>query len=196
LPELIAVRRRIWPGDLVAVVGDKKALRLSWKGCCRFNGNPILETKFEDGRRVRFFYCGGCSGACRKQVAGGLSKYHASRGINEMTIVLIFCIIFLMPLLGQAEQKSVSPPKSTTARDTERRDARQQNACHQLSEAERAELEKDLAKMRTLIEQMQLNLAATATGESPLKRQFQLDIEMWQLLVQRMEKRLEGSAQK
>jgi hypothetical protein len=114
-----------------------------------------------------------------------------------MTIVLLLCSIFLMPFLSEAQQKAASPTKTMTApRDPDRQDATRQRACHELSEAERLELEKELAKMRTLIGQMQYNLAATATGETPLKRQFQLDIEMWQLLVQRMERRLEGSAKR
>jgi hypothetical protein len=114
-----------------------------------------------------------------------------------MTIVLLLCSIFLMPFRSEAQQQEASPTKTKTApRNPDRQGATRQSACHQLSEAERLELETDLAKMRTLIEQMQRNLAATATGESPLKYQFQLDIEMWQLLVQRMERQLEGSARK
>jgi hypothetical protein len=120
------------------------------------------------------------------------------KGINQMIIVLFLCI-FLMPSLSEAQQKDAPPTKTktiTAARDAGRQDAPPQPACHQLSEAERLELEKDLENMRTLIDQMQHNLAAAATGETPLKRQFQLDIEMWQLLVQRMERQLEGSAKR
>jgi hypothetical protein len=111
-----------------------------------------------------------------------------------MTIVLLLCSIFLMPFLSEAQQKEASPTKTRTApRNPDGQYATRQRAC-QFSEAERLDLEKDLEKMRTLIGQMQHNLAATATGETPLKHQFQLDIEMWQLLVHRMEIRLEGSA--
>ena len=114
-----------------------------------------------------------------------------------MTIVLLLCSIFLIPILSQAQQKEAPPANTRTApRDPGRPAAPRQHACRELSEAERQELEKDLQKMRTLIGQMQHNLAAAATGETPLKRQFQLDIEMWQLLVQRMERRLEGAAKR
>jgi len=112
-----------------------------------------------------------------------------------MTIMLLLCSILLIPFLSEAQQKEPSPAKKMTApRIPDRPEAARQRACHQLSEAEHLELEKDLEKMRTLIGQMQYNLAAAATGETPLKRQFQLDIEMWQLLLQRMERRLESSA--
>ena len=110
-----------------------------------------------------------------------------------MTIVLLLCTTLLMPFLSEAQQKEPSPAKATTApRNSHRQDPARQCVC-QLSEAERLELEKDLEKMRTLIGQMQNNLAAAATGETPLKHQFQLDIEMWQLQLQRMERRLESS---
>jgi septal ring factor EnvC (AmiA/AmiB activator) len=115
------------------------------------------------------------------------------KGFNQMIVVLFLCI-FLMPFFSEAQQKDASPKNKTMT--TGRQDASRQPAYHQLSEAERLELEQDLEKMRTLIDQMQHNLAAAATGETPLKRQFQLDIEMWQLLVQRMERQLEGPAKK
>ena len=113
-----------------------------------------------------------------------------------MTIVLLLCSILLMPFLSEAQQKEPPPAQTTAPRNPDRQDAGRQRAYHQLSDAERLELEKDLEKMRTLIGQMQHNLAAAATGETPLKRQFQLDIEMWQLLLQRMERRLEASAKR
>jgi len=122
--------------------------------------------------------------------------YASTKDINEMTIVLLLCSILLMPFLSEAQQEEVSPAQTTAARNPDRQDAGRQRAYHQLSDAERLELEKDLEKMRTLIGQMQHNLAAAATGETPLKRQFQLDIEMWQLLLQRMERRLEASAKR
>ena len=112
-----------------------------------------------------------------------------------MRIVLLLCSIFLTSFPGLAQQKEVSPQKTTASRKSVQQAASRQNSC-QLSEAERQGLEKDLEKMRTLIEQMQRNLAAAATGESPLKYQFQLDIDMWQLLVQQMERRLEGSTKR
>lgn len=114
-----------------------------------------------------------------------------------MTIVLLLCTILLVPLLGEAQQKEAPATQTRPApHDPDRQAAPRQQSCHELSEAERRELEKDLQKMRVLIGQMQHNLAATATGQSPLKRQFELDIEMWQLLVQRMERQLEGSAKR
>jgi hypothetical protein len=50
---------------------------------------------------------------------------------------------------------------------------------------------REIAQMRVLIGQMERNLAQVSTGETPLKHQFDLELQMWQLLVRRMEKQLE-----
>ena len=47
----------------------------------------------------------------------------------------------------------------------------------------------DIKKMRALLAQMQSNLAFVDTTQSPLKHQFQLDIDMWNVLINQMERR-------
>ncbi|HEV8491984.1 MAG TPA: hypothetical protein VGR76_06925, partial [Candidatus Angelobacter sp.] len=47
----------------------------------------------------------------------------------------------------------------------------------------------DIRKMRALLAQMQSNLAFVDTTQSPLKHQFQLDIDMWNVLLNQMERR-------
>lgn len=54
-------------------------------------------------------------------------------------------------------------------------------------------LKDDLNKMRTLVQQMDVNLSLVDTTQSPLKHQFQLEIDMWRLTIQRMEKELQGT---
>ena len=51
-------------------------------------------------------------------------------------------------------------------------------------------LRDDLAKMKSLVQQMQTNLAFVTSTQGPLKHQFELEIEMWQLEIARMERRL------
>ncbi|SRR6266404_4202884 len=53
----------------------------------------------------------------------------------------------------------------------------------------------DLQRMKSLVQQMQTNLAFVTTIQGPLKHQFELEIEMWQLEIARMERRL-GAQQK
>jgi|SRR6185437_15554575 len=49
-------------------------------------------------------------------------------------------------------------------------------------------LKSDLERMRILLGQMQRNVAFVSTGDTPLKHQFELEIDMWQLLLEDMEK--------
>jgi TolA-binding protein len=47
----------------------------------------------------------------------------------------------------------------------------------------------DIRKMRALVRQMETNLAFVDTTQSPLKHQFQLDIDIWNSLIDQMERR-------
>lgn len=47
----------------------------------------------------------------------------------------------------------------------------------------------DIRKMRAIVAQMQSNLAFVDNTQSPLKHQFQLDIDMWNVLINQMERR-------
>jgi hypothetical protein len=51
-------------------------------------------------------------------------------------------------------------------------------------------LREDLTRMKALVQQMQSNLAFVDTAQSPLKHQFQLEIDLWQTLITEMERRL------
>jgi len=48
----------------------------------------------------------------------------------------------------------------------------------------------DLAHMRVLVGQMQRNIAFVDSGLTPLKHQFELEIEMWNVLINDMQRRL------
>jgi TolA-binding protein len=50
-------------------------------------------------------------------------------------------------------------------------------------------LRDDIRKMRALVGQMESNLAFVDTTQSPLKHQFQLDIDMWNVVINQMERR-------
>ena len=58
LPELIAVLRRSRAGALIAVTGDEEGLGPELETWCRFTGNTLVETTFEDGRARWVFRCG------------------------------------------------------------------------------------------------------------------------------------------
>jgi pyruvate-formate lyase-activating enzyme len=62
LPELIAALGRSRPGDLVAVVGDEESIGPELETWCRFTGNSLLQTTFENGRARWVFRCGAVAG--------------------------------------------------------------------------------------------------------------------------------------
>ncbi|MGC2696591.1 MAG: hypothetical protein WA738_12460 [Candidatus Angelobacter sp.] len=55
-------------------------------------------------------------------------------------------------------------------------------------------IQEDLRRMRALVQQMETNLAFIDTTQSPLKHQFQLDIDMWKILIAQMERKTQGNA--
>jgi predicted RNase H-like nuclease (RuvC/YqgF family) len=52
-------------------------------------------------------------------------------------------------------------------------------------------LRNDLTRMKALVQQMETNLAFVDTTQSPLKHQFQLEIDMWKTTINQMERRLQ-----
>jgi hypothetical protein len=48
--------------------------------------------------------------------------------------------------------------------------------------------------MRALVDQMQSNLAFVDNTQSPLKHQFQLEIDAWRTLINQMERRAQANA--
>ena len=55
-------------------------------------------------------------------------------------------------------------------------------------------LRSDIEKMQILLGQMQRNVAFVSAGDTPLKHQLQLEIEMWQILLRDMEKKAGNEA--
>jgi len=51
-------------------------------------------------------------------------------------------------------------------------------------------LRADLVRMKSLVHQMEVNLAFVAPTETPLKHQFELEIATWKIVIQDMERRL------
>ncbi|PYY00327.1 MAG: hypothetical protein DMG62_19905 [Acidobacteria bacterium] len=89
-------------------------------------------------------------------------------------IAILFCTI--LTLAGQDLQDA---PKSAATLASSQRAAEETN-----------DLKADVAKMRALLGQMQRNVAFVSTGDTPLKHQFELEIDMWQLVLRDMEKKL------
>jgi hypothetical protein len=88
-------------------------------------------------------------------------------------------------LAGQVTQEKASPEKAATEKT--QADTRNPSS---LSAEEAAALREDIARMRAILGQMETNLAFVDTTQSPLKHQFQLEIDMWNTVITDMERRL------
>jgi hypothetical protein len=52
-------------------------------------------------------------------------------------------------------------------------------------------LANDITRMQSLVHQMENNLAFVQTTQTPLKHQFELEIDMWRVVLNGMERRLQ-----
>lgn len=77
---------------------------------------------------------------------------------------------------------SAKQAKSTTA---------QISSAPVVDQAEIDALKADLLRMNSLLNQMRTNLGYVATTTQPLRHQFELDIDMWQMMLGQMERRLQ-----
>ncbi len=78
-------------------------------------------------------------------------------------------------------QTAVQPPSSTP------------DASTTALNAERTATQADIARMRAILNQMRNNLGFVTNSTNPLKHQFELEIDMWQVLLDRMERRNQAS---
>ena len=90
-------------------------------------------------------------------------------------IAILFCVIGI--LRAQDVQETSQPSAS-------------ENQKVQSINRNTNDVSADLAKMHVLLGQMQRNAAFVSPGDTPLKHQFELEIEMWQLLLRDMERKL------
>jgi hypothetical protein len=52
------------------------------------------------------------------------------------------------------------------------------------------QLNADVQRLQVLLNQMRTNLAFVETTQSPLKHQFALEVDAWQVVIEQMERRL------
>ena len=89
------------------------------------------------------------------------------------TLVLVSLCANALPATGQEPQ--------------ENRKSAAQAGTNQTRGGDDKSLRSDVEKMRVLLGQMQRNVAFVSAGDTPLKHQLQLEIEMWQILIRDME---------
>jgi hypothetical protein len=88
--------------------------------------------------------------------------------------VLMICIVSLTAVAqAPTEKREGHPPVSS------------------VDQQELQALTNDIARMQSLVHQMENNLAFVQTTQTPLKHQFELEIEMWRVELNGMERRVQ-----
>jgi TolA-binding protein len=107
-----------------------------------------------------------------------------------MPFKLVLIVLFSVTLLGAVQQTPNSSQASSSQAGAA--SAAENAQIRQLGNTRANDaqaLRDDIRKMRVLVRQMETNLAFVDITQSPLKHQFQLDIDMWNILIDQMERR-------
>ena len=104
-----------------------------------------------------------------------------------MRSALLFLLVAALCPLAVAQSATTkahhTAPSTTTA----------QPAAPALSEADVQALRTDIARMKALVMQLQNNQANIDTVPSPLKHQFELELDMWNVVIGDMQRRLDAA---
>jgi hypothetical protein len=102
-----------------------------------------------------------------------------------MRPIILLAIFLCSSCLLVAQQKG---PQGNAASETSQTATR--STSEPMSEDDITAMREDIARMRAIVGQMETNLAFVDTTQSPLKHQFQLEIDMWNTVINEMERRL------
>src|SRR5882724_205951 len=103
----------------------------------------------------------------------------ASQRIRKLVLIALMAAVTAFPISLTAAQ---SPNKSAT------------NSTSPIPQSQNSYLEAmraDSKKMHVILNQMQTNLAFVTNTNDPLKHQFELEVEMWQMLLSQTDRRIE-----
>ncbi len=101
-----------------------------------------------------------------------------------MKILVAALSVLLLIASGAAQTK----PKSSESKP---KTAEAQTMAPAVDQAEIDALKADLQRMNATLNQMRTNLGFVSTTTQPLRHQFELEIDMWQMLLGQMDRRLQ-----
>ena len=104
-----------------------------------------------------------------------------SHPIRRLFLIALMASVTAFPISLAAAQ---APNPAKAATNSTSPNPRSQNSD---LEAMRA----DSMKMHVILNQMQTNLAFVTNTNDPLKHQFELEVEMWQMLLSQVDRRIE-----
>ncbi|HEY7403751.1 MAG TPA: hypothetical protein VIB39_09530 [Candidatus Angelobacter sp.] len=109
-------------------------------------------------------------------------------------VAIILVVLLCAVLLGTTQQPSPGASQAATSQSNTATTAESSQLKRFTSTDEAKALEADIRRMHALVDQMQSNLAFVDNTQSPLKHQFQLEIDAWRTLISQMERRAQASA--
>ena len=80
-------------------------------------------------------------------------------------------LLLVSGLCGQNQNEKMNLPSPSTSSDVQA-------------------LRADIDRLKVLLNQMRTNLAFVQTSQGPLKHQFELETDAWQLVIDQMDRRL------
>lgn len=108
------------------------------------------------------------------------------KGITFFFFVLL---VFIIPVsIGAVQQTPNGSSQAASSQANMANDA-EKAQLKQLAADNARSMQDDIKRMRAILQQMQSNLAFVDNTQSPLKHQFQLEIDMWNVLINDMERR-------
>ena len=102
---------------------------------------------------------------------------------------IIFLILMCAVLLTAMQQPTPGSSSAATSQANTANRAESAQLKRFGSTDDAKAMENDIRRMRALVDQMQSNLAFVDNTQSPLKHQFQLEIDTWRTLLSEMERR-------
>jgi len=108
-----------------------------------------------------------------------------------LRIVAFILLLACVPGVGVAQ---IQPATKSAVQSAATQKTSQETQRPSIRKDDVQALREDITRMKALVQQMQTNLAFVDTTQSPLKHQFQLEIEMWQTVITEMDRRLDQAA--
>ncbi len=97
--------------------------------------------------------------------------------------MLIPALVLMLVVAGATQTNKPTKPTHNTAAQT--------SSAPAVDQAEIDALKADVQRMQVILNQMRTNLGYVSTTTQPLRHQFELEIDMWQLQIGQMERRLQ-----
>ncbi len=112
-----------------------------------------------------------------------------------MSRPVIILVLFVSAVFLSGMQTTPSGSSQAAASQADTANTAENAQLHRFSAAdENKAMQGDIRRMRALVHQMETNLAFVDTTQSPLKHQFQLEIDAWNTLINQMERRAQASS--